>query len=637
MPGADEPLKEPRKELLPELLDQARAAATAGDHAGLARTVGRIGESSDELPVWLTAARLLARADLGGWARRRLRVAVVGSHTTDHLTGLLPVAMVRHRIAIETYQAPYGQYEQEILDPESGLYGFAPDLVLLLIDERELRLPAIGADPGADLAAEVDRWRSLWAALRDRTGAVIVQATFVPRGDDSLGHLALSTPGSRRRQVRRLNLELGDQLPGDVHLVDAELIAASVGTARWQDDRFWFLAKQAVGLGALPALGRELARVTAAAVGLTRKVVVLDLDNTLWGGVIGEDGLAGIVIGNGARGEAYQAFQAHLLLLRRRGLLLAVVSKNNEAEAREPFERHPDMRLSLSDFVAFRASWDDKSAVIRQLAEDLSLGLDAFVFVDDNPFEREAVRQALPEVDVLDLPAEVTGYPAALARLATLEPGRLSAEDGTRTEQYQGLARAADARSAAATGEEFLAGLQMQADLAPVNETSLPRVVQLIGKTNQFNLTGRRHSAAAVQELTERAGGLHLTLRLRDRFVDHGLVGVVLAEPDGRDLRVDTWLMSCRVLGRGVEIATMSAVTEAARALGFTRVIGEHIATDRNEPARDAYGRSGFTVDAVDTADPADPARTTWVFDLTSDAVPDPGHVTIRQAITTEG
>jgi FkbH-like protein len=328
-----------------------------------------------------------------------------------------------------------------------------------------------------------------------------------------------------------------------------------------------------------------------------------------------------------------------LLVLRRRGVLLAVVSKNNPAQAREPFERHPDMRLALSDFVAFRAGWDDKSALIRQLAEDLSLGLDAFVFIDDNPFERAAVRETLPEVDVLELPVEPSGYPAALAGLATLEPGRLTAEDTGRTEQYQALARTADARATAGTGPEFLAGLQMRAEFAPVDETTLPRVVQLIGKTNQFNLTGRRHGSAAVQDLIGRAGGVHLTLRLRDRFVDHGLVGVVLAVPTtpitpaapsgpgGSDLMVDTWLMSCRVLGRGVEIATMTAVTEAARALGYSRVIGEYLATDRNEPAREAYQRSGFTVQTTDEE------RTTWVFDLADDVVPDPGHVSIADLI----
>jgi FkbH-like protein len=605
-------------------LAEITAAAARRDDAAIASAVGQIAATSSDLATWIRAAGLLTGADPRQWARRRLRVAVLASHTSGHLTAVLPVAMARHGIAVETYEAPYGQYEQEILDPGSGLYTFGPDLVLLLIDERDVRFPSVSPAPRADLSMETERWRSLWSLLRERTGAVLVQSTFVPRNDDVLGHLALSTAGSRRRQLRALNLELGDNLPTGVHLLDAELLAASVGSSRWSDDRYWFLAKQAIGLGAVTALSRELARITAAAVGLTRKVIAVDLDNTLWGGVIGEDGLAGIVLGNGSRGEAFQAFQDHLLALRERGVLLAVVSKNNDADAREPFLHHPDMRLALSDFVAFRASWDDKSSALRQLAEDLSLGLDAFVFIDDNPFERDAVRRTLPDVDVVDLPEDVTGYPATLARHPSLEPGVLTAEDTSRTSQYQALAKTAESRKATSTPEEFLAGLKMHATFAAVGEASLPRVVQLLGKTNQFNLTGRRHSEPAVRELIDRDGAVHLTLRMQDRFSDHGLVGVLLAVPEGRDLRVDTWLMSCRVLGRGVEIATMSVLTKIARSHGYARVIGEFVASGRNQPARDVYERCGFSARTTDDA------RSMWSFDLDRDTVPDPGHITTQ-------
>jgi FkbH-like protein len=615
--------RNPRTAQTPQsLLARAREAAPAE----AAKLLGRMSDLSNELPHWLSAARVLPAAGDAkpGWARRYLRIAVVGSHTTGQLVSILPVALARHGVAASVYESPYGQYEQEILDPSSGLYAFAPDVVLLLIDERELRLPAISEDPARDLAAETSRWTSLWAVLRERAGATILQTTFVPRTDDGLGHVALATPGSRRQLVRALNLQLGQQLPGGVQLIDAEQLAAAIGTDRWTDARYWFLAKQSVGLAALPALARQLGSVIAATAGLSSKVVVLDLDNTLWGGVIGEDGLAGIVLGNGPSGEAFQAFQESLLALRRRGVLLAVVSKNNDADAREPFLKHPDMRLGLDDLVAFRASWDDKAAVIRQLAEDLSLGLDAFVFVDDNPFEREAVRAALPEVEVLDLPADPTGYPAALARHPSLEPAALTAEDAARTRQYQALAEAGAARAAAATPEEYLAGLEMTATFEPVDETTLARVVQLIGKTNQFTLTARRHGEAAVQAMLDQPGAIALTMRLSDRYVDHGLVGVVIAVPAAENtLRVDTWLMSCRVLGRGAEVTTMAVLTDAARRQGYTTVLGEHIATGRNEPARSAYERSGFTAGGVEGD------SSTWTFDLTADTVPDPGHIKV--------
>jgi FkbH-like protein len=607
-------------------LQAGRSAAKAADIASLVRALAQVADLADDLPTWISAAGLLrnasSNASSSNWARREIRLAVAGSHTTSHLAALLPVALARHGIATEIHEAPYGQYEQQIRDPQSALTSFAPDVVLLLIDERDVRFPQISPDPRAELAAETQRWTSLWSALREHTGATIIQTTFVPRADDVLGHLALTTPGSRRRMIRALNLDLGDLATGDVHLVDAEQLASAVGSRVWSDDKYWFVAKQSFGLGAIPALARELAAVTAAALGLTRKVLVLDLDNTLWGGVIGEDGLSGIELGGGARGEAYQAVQEHALALRRRGVLLTVVSKN--AEARAAFLSHPDMRLSLDDLVAFRASWDDKAAVIRQLAQDLSLGLDAFVFMDDNPFEREAVREALPEVEVVDLPDDATGYLAALARHPGLEPGILTQEDAGRTAQYQALAQASQSRAAATTPQEYLAGLSMEAVFTPVDDVSLPRVVQLIGKTNQFNLTARRHRQAEVEALTGQDRAVHLTLRMRDRYADHGLVGVVLAVPDGEDLRVDTWLMSCRVLGRGAEVVTMRAIAEVAHAKGFRRIVGEHVATGRNEPAREAYPRCGFTALSQDDD------VTVYALDLQHDTVPDPGIIAIQ-------
>lgn len=282
------------------------------------------------------------------------------------------------------------------------------------------------------------------------------------------------------------------------------------------------------------------------------------------------------------------------------------------------------MRLSLDDFAAFLATWEDKSTQIRRLSEQLSLGLDAFVFVDDNPFEREAVRSALPEVEVVPLPAEPAGYVAALATHPALEPAAFTAEDARRTEQYRALASAAESSTAAPDRESFLRGLEMVAAFEPVGEANLKRVVQLIGKTNQFNLTTRRHGAADVTAMLARPGAVGLALRLRDLFADHGLVGVLLAVPDGNDLRVDAWLMSCRVLGRGAELVTMRVLAEAAAAQGRRWLVGEFVPSERNDPASRAYADCGFR--ALGESGGA----ATWALDLEADRVPDPGLIAVQ-------
>ncbi|MGX5655283.1 HAD-IIIC family phosphatase [Geodermatophilus nigrescens] len=598
-----------------DLLVEARRLAAEQRPAEAARALGQVAVVTRELAPWLAAARQLATLPAQAWARRSVRLAVLGSHTTGHLVPALVTAAASVGVALDVYEGPYGQWQQEILDEASGLAAFAPDVVLLAVDSRELHLPARSEAPAEDLATEVARWTSLWQVLQDRLRATVLQISFVEPPDDEFGSLALTLPGTRRRQVRALDLALGNAAPSGVYLVDAEAVAARVGSATWSDRRYWFRSKHAIGLGAVPELAAEVAQVLAGVLGLNRKVVVLDLDGTVWGGVVGEDGPEGITIGDGPAGEAFQAFQEYLVALQQRGMLLVAVSKNNEAEARAPFLERPEMRLRLEHFAAFLPSWDDKPESIRRAAEDLGLGLDSFVFVDDNPVEREAVRRVLPEVGVVPLPVEPADYVTALRSFPGMQAASLTADDARRTQQYRTRAEVARVRATAGSREEFLAGLEMVLTVEDVGPANLPRVVQLIGKTNQFTLTGRRHGAAEVQAMAERPGAVTIALRLRDRFDDHGLIAVVLAVPEGDELVVDTWSMSCRVLGRDVEVATMAAVADRARTSGSTRVRGVFVPTGRNTPARTAYASAGFVrVDGPPGADGPDSEQ--WVLDL---------------------
>lgn len=542
-------------------------------------------------------------------AKRHARVAVAGSYTTTQLARLIGLAAFQVGIDLEVYESQYGQYSQDLLDPQSALYAFRPDVVILAVHEGALQLVALSDEPEAEVETELGRWQRLWSLARERAAARVIQHTFALPPAQPLGHLA-GRLGSRYAMGQRLNTRMMRDAPADVAFVDCDRLASWYGKRAWFDDRYWHLTKQALAPDALWLLATHTAAVLAATLGLARKCVVLDLDGTLWGGVIGEDGLSGIALGGGPAGDAYASFQSFLLGLKQKGILLAVASKNNEADARLPFQQHPDMRLHLHDFALFKASWADKATTLRAIAGELGLGLDSLVLVDDNPAERALVRELLPEVEVIDLPADPAGYVRALAEYPGLETVALTEEDGRRTEQYRARREAAQLAQAATNLEEFHRGLQMSARVAPFDDFHLPRIAQLIAKTNQFNLTGRRRGLPELEALRREAAYIHLSLTLRDRFGDHGLVCVLIARQEGDAAVIDTWVMSCRVIGRTVEAEMLKHLCQAAAARGCRRLRGTYVPTTRNQLVQDLYASFGFEL----VADEA--GTTTWEYDL---------------------
>jgi FkbH-like protein len=329
-----------------------------------------------------------------------------------------------------------------------------------------------------------------------------------------------------------------------------------------------------------------------------KKVLVLDLDNTLWGGVVGETGAAGIEVGDSPAGEAYRSFQKYAKSLARRGVVLAVCSKNNPEDAREPFRTNADMQLTLEDFGAFEASWDPKAVAIERIAMTLALGIDSFVFFDDNPAEREHVRQSLPEVEVVEVPEDPSEYVRALEAGRWFEAVSLTAEDRERSNQYRAEAQRREIKSNFASVEEYQLSMKMLGDVRAIDEDDFPRVLQLIGKTNQFNLTTRRHTPEAVRQMLSQPDFVGITVRMSDRFGDYGLVAVIMGvnEPGApvRTLRIDTWLMSCRIIGRTAEEFCLNALLERARSLGYQRLLGHYIPTKKNALVKDLYSRLGF-------------------------------------------
>ncbi len=566
---------------------------------GLARTsLNSLGTAR----VDRTALRLLGRGPPAGLAARPVRLAVLASSTAAHLVAGLRVAALRHEIWLTVYVCGYGQHFQELMDPSSGLHRFRPDAVLFALDAHHLLAGFRPGDEAADVerrfAALVGQITGAWRRVAETLGAAVLQQTVLPIFPALLGSNEQRLPGSPARVTERLNAALRHEADiAGVELVALDTMAARDGLRAWHDPVLWHRAKQETHPGAAHVYGDLVARLLAALQGRARKCLVLDLDNTLWGGVVGDDGLEGIVLGQGhALGEAFAGFQKHVAALACRGVILAVCSKNDEANAWAPFDHHPEMVLKRENIACLVANWSDKAANIRSISERLRIGLNSIVFADDNPFERNFVRRELPMVAVPELPDDVAHYAACLADAGYFEATRLTAEDRTRSEHYQANLAREDGVASATDLDSYLCGLDMEARWGRFDPVTLPRVVQLINKTNQFNLTTRRITEAAAVALLSDPRSLALRFRLIDRYGDNGIIAVVIGrfERDSRDLLLDTWLMSCRVLGRGVERATLEVVAAEAVRLGAERLIGEYRPSDRNGMVQEHYARLGF-------------------------------------------
>lgn len=545
--------------------------------------------------------RLFGDAPPPGLTTRPVRLAVLGASTVSHLFPAIRVAALRRGLWVTLYEPDYGQYRAALLDPASALHAFAPTAILLALDAPHLLR---NADPmfdeaGADaaLGETIGELRGLWRMAREAFRCQIVQQTALPVFPTLLGLNEHRLPGSPAAMAPRLNAMLRDAARDEgIDLLSLDARAAQEGIGAWHDPMLWHRAKQEVTPLAAPLYGEMVARLIGAAQGRAAKCLVLDLDNTLWGGVIGDDGLEGIVIGQGsAPGEAFAAFQSYAVALARRGVILAVCSKNDEANALAAFDAHPEMVLKRADFSAFVANWSDKAANLRAIAATLGIGLDALVFADDNPFERALIRRELPMVAVPELPDDPALFARCLSDAGYFEGLAITAEDRARTGQYRANRQRATMQASATDMDAYLASLDMVLAWRPFDRTGLHRVTQLINKTNQFNLTTIRYGEDEVAAVMDDPRAFGVQLRLADRFGDNGIIAVVIGRMiDVDTLHLDTWLMSCRVLGRRVEQATLAVVVARAGALGAKRIVGEYRPSPKNGMVADHYARLGF-------------------------------------------
>ncbi|WP_072391080.1 HAD-IIIC family phosphatase [Hyphomicrobium sp. CS1GBMeth3] len=538
-----------------------------------------------------------------GIATKPVRLAVLGGSTVDHLLPGLRVGALRRGLHLTTHVGDYGQYVQELNDPDSALYAFRPTAILLSLDAASLLgAPNAAADTAAArgaIDAAIERLRALWRLALDACQGQVIQQTVLPLASPLLGSNEHRLAGSQRALIDALNYRMREA--ADAEGVDILALDSSIsddGLFAWHDPMLWHRAKQEISPKAAPGYGDLVARLLAAQQGRSAKCLVLDLDNTLWGGVIGDDGLEGIVLGQGsALGEAFVAFQHYAKELSRRGIILAVCSKNDEANALAPFEKHPDMVLRRQDIACFVANWQDKPSNLRTIAKTLNIGIDSLVFADDNPFEREFVRRELPMVPVPELPEDPALYGRCISNSGSFEALRITNDDIARSAQYQGNLQREQLRQSSTDLVSYLKSLDMRLEWRHFDSIGLQRIVQLINKTNQFNLTTRRYSQSDVAAFMNDPKSMTLQLRLTDAFGDNGIIGVVIGrlnDESVRDMQIETWLMSCRVLGRQVEEATLNLVAAEAQRLGAESIVGQYIPTAKNGMVREHYGKLGF-------------------------------------------
>jgi FkbH-like protein len=524
------------------------------------------------------------------------RWAILRSFTVEPLIPLLKAGAFAGGVALETQVGEFNAYAQEILDPGSPLYRFHPHVVVLAVQTRDV---APGLWRGEAAADDVlSRFGGWIASFREHSQAALIVHSLEAPAIPGAGILDAQREDNAAEAIHRINRGLramAGQHPG-VYILDYDALVARHGRDRWSDPRKWLTVRLPVASASLPHLASEWLRFLHPLAGKVAKCVAVDLDNTLWGGIIGEDGMNGIRLGADYPGAAFQELQRALLDLTRRGILLAVCSKNNPADAMEALSAHPGMILQPRDFAATRINWNDKAQNLREIASELNIGLDAIAFLDDNPVERQQVREQAPEAIVIRLPEDPMDYAHTVRDCPWFERLTLSEEDRRRGDYYAAQRERVALEQKVTSREDFYRSLEQVAEIAPVNPQSLSRVAQLTQKTNQFNLTTRRYSDQQIAEMASRPACRVWTLRVKDKYADNGLVGVAILRTEGAICEIESFLMSCRVIGRTVETALLAHLAADARQQGATRLQGWFLPTKKNAPAQEFYREHGFEV-----------------------------------------
>lgn len=528
------------------------------------------------------------------------KIAILGGSTTNEVADQLGLFLLNYGIEAEFYQSEYGRYWQDAMFGTPELDAFAPDVIYIHTTWRNIQdFPTVGQEAAAVeemLEAEYARFESMWQALAQRYHCPVIQNNFDRPNYRLMGNRDVWDIHGRTNFISRLNQKFYAYAASheDFYINDIDYLATDYGLTAWGDAFYWHMYKYAMCLDAIPSLASSLANIIKSLYGRNKKALVLDLDNTLWGGVVGDDGVDGIAIGPEVpEGQVYAEFQSYCKALKSIGVVLAVDSKNDEANALAGLN-HPDGVLRPDDFVCIKANWEPKDRNLLAIAEELNLGADSFVFADDNPAERSIVAAQVPGVEtpVLD---GAENYIKMLDHGGYFEVTALSGEDLKKTELYHANAQRRRAQAAFSDYDAYLDSLEMKATIRRFEPLYMQRIAQLTNKSNQFNLTTLRCSEDDIRAMAEDAGCLCLYGKLVDKFGDNGVVTVVAGRQQGDVLHLQLWLMSCRVLKRGMEDAMMDAVVADAAARGIKTIRGYYYPTAKNGMVRDFYAEMGYT------------------------------------------
>jgi FkbH-like protein len=532
-----------------------------------------------------------------------VRIAILRNFTVEPLVPVLKGEAALSGFYPVIYLGNYNAIAADTLNPYSDLYAFQPDIIILaqwletlspLLADRFLSLTPEQIEQ--ELESVLEGIEQHLAAIRQSSRAPILLNNFPLPFYPTLGILDAQAESYQTYSILRLNQQLTRRIKqwADVYVVNYMGLMAQHGLAQSFDERQWHTAHAPLARHSIVPLGQEYGKFLRALRGKPRKCLVLDCDNTLWGGILGEDGLNGIQLGSTYPGSAYQAFQRELLNLYDRGVILALCSKNNQADVLEVLHRHPDMILREEHFATWQINWDDKATNLRRIAADLNIGTEALVFVDDSQFECDLVCQQLPEVTVLQLPAEPATFRRRLTAAACFDTLSFSTEDRQRSLMYQADKQRKEMQQHAGSLPEYLTRLQMVAEIAIPGEMEINRISQLTQKTNQFNLTTRRYSPGEIQAFVDSPETDVLYLKLRDKIADLGLVGVAIVRYNRDQVELDTFLLSCRAIGRGAEDALLAHVLNHAVTHSYRYVKGIFIKTAKNQQVAEFYGRHNF-------------------------------------------
>lgn len=527
------------------------------------------------------------------------KIAVLGTASIQHFVMVLRYLLHVEGIDADIYEGEYDGIAMEVLNSDSALYQFKPEYVIILPHYLEIRdFPQL-MDSKEQIEEKkyntVKFYEMVWSKLANANRSQIIQANIVIPPEHILGNLEGQYSFSKTQFLRKINETLVEKSPENVSIVDLDLISNYIGKYQWFDYSGYFLHKTGFNMTCIDAVVKPFVQQILAFKGKTRKCLVLDLDNTLWGGVVGDDGVEGIQLDpNNAIGEAYRYFQKYLLELKKRGVILAVCSKNDETTAKEPFEKNSNMILSFDDISCFIANWDDKATNLKRIAEQLNIGIDSLVFFDDNPAERDIIEKYLPEVFVINVPQDPALYVQQLDKESPFEWLQLTKEDTLRSVSYVQNRKRDELSKNFVDYDEYLKALQMKGNITLLTANKAERFTQLLNKSNQFNLRTQRYTIAEINNKMSDGNFRCLCIDLSDKYSSYGLISSVILEKKNKDCFIESWVMSCRVLKRNVEYLMFMKIIETAKEMGCTTVRGEYIPTKKNSMVSSLFESLGF-------------------------------------------